>query len=235
MESVQWKVDGMDCTNCALTIRRYLEKEGMKNVKVNFGTGDVSFDINEAGKEDALANGLKGLGYPVKKDDHSDGHHHDEGHTRFLHSHAQRFLFCLPFTALLLLHMIPGVHIHWLMDPWVQLALTIPVFFLGMSFFGKSAWKSLRNGIPNMNVLIAMGAIASFIYSLYGTLTNQAAQFMFYETTATIITLVFLGNYLEEASIRSTQKALNELVRSQKVMANMIAFDEDHEEHIFRV
>ena len=51
METVQWKVDGMDCTNCALTIRRYLEKEGMKNVKVNFGTGDVSFEINAAGKE----------------------------------------------------------------------------------------------------------------------------------------------------------------------------------------
>src|SRR5258705_7784067 len=235
MEQVQWKVDGMDCTNCALTIRRYLEKEGMKNVKVNFGTGDVSFDINEADKEDALANGLKGLGYPGNTGDHSQGHHHDKGHTRFLHSHVQRFLVCLPFTAVLLLHMIPGVHIHWLMDPWVQLALTIPVFLLGMNFFGKSAWKSLRNGIPNMNVLIAIGAAASFIYSLYGTLTDQAAHFMFYETTATIITLVFLGNYLEEASIHSTQKALNELVRSQKVMANMIAFDEDHEEHIFRV
>lgn len=235
METVQWKVDGMDCTNCALTIRRYLEKEGMKNVKVNFGTGDVAFDMTGADKEDELAKGLKGLGYPVKTDDHAQGHHHDEGQAGFLHSHVQRFLFCLPFTAALLLNMIPAVHIHWLMDPWVQLGLTVPVFLTGMSFFGKSAWKSLRNGIPNMNVLIAMGALASFIYSLYGTLTNQAANFMFYETTATIITLVFLGNYLEEASIRSTQKALNELVRSQKVMANMIAFDEDHKEQIFLV
>ena len=44
MEKVQWKVEGMDCTNCALTIRKYLEKKGMKNVKVNFATGDVRFD-----------------------------------------------------------------------------------------------------------------------------------------------------------------------------------------------
>jgi Cu+-exporting ATPase len=50
---------------------------------------------------------------------------------------------------------------------------------------------------------------------------------MFYETTATIITLVFLGNYLEEASVESTQKALNKLAKSQKVMANMIAFDDE--------
>jgi Cu+-exporting ATPase len=58
---------------------------------------------------------------------------------------------------------------------------------------------------------------------------------MFYETSATIITLVFLGNYLEDASIASTQKALNQLVHSQKVMANMIAFDDEHKEQIFPV
>ena len=134
-----------------------------------------------------------------------------------------------------MLHMIPGVHIHWLMNPWVQLGLTIPVYIVGMSFFGRSAWKSLRNGLPNMNVLIAIGATAAFVYSLYGTLTGQAADYMFYETTATIITLVFLGNYLEDASIHSTQRALNKLAKSQKVMANMIAFDDQHQEQIFPV
>ncbi|HEY6062525.1 MAG TPA: cation-translocating P-type ATPase [Chitinophagaceae bacterium] len=235
METVQWKVDGMDCTNCALTIRRYLEKEGMKNVKVNFGTGDVSFDINGNISEVKLSKGIKELGYEVVDEKAGNLQPQTFNLKLFPSTHLQRFLFCLPFTAVLLLHMIPGLQIHWLMDPWVQLGLTIPVFIAGMSFFGKSAWKSLRNGIPNMNVLIAIGAAASFIYSLYGTLTNQAAHFMFYETTATIITLVFLGNYLEEASIRSTQKALNELVQSQKVMANMIAFDEEHKEQIFPV
>ena len=39
MEKVQWKVEGMDCTTCALNIHKYLEKQGMKNVKVNFATG----------------------------------------------------------------------------------------------------------------------------------------------------------------------------------------------------
>lgn len=235
MEQVQWKVDGMDCTNCALTIRRYLEKEGMKDVKVNFGTGDVTFDMNGANKEDELAKGIKGLGYKVKAEDHSHGHDHEEHPAGFLTSHLQRFLFCLPFTLLLVMHMIPGVHIHWLMNHWVQLAITIPVYLVGMSFFGRSAWKSIRNGIPNMNVLIAIGATAAFVYSLYGSLTGQAEQFMFYETATTIITLVFLGNYLEEASIASTQRELNKLAKSQKVMANMIAFDDEHKEQIFPV
>ena len=236
MEKVQWKVEGMDCNTCAINIHKYLEKQGMKNVKVNFATGDVIFDAAKEVAEEKLSKGINDLGYKVVDATHAHGHGHDEeGHSGFLTTHLQRFWFCLPFTVLLTLHMLPGVHIHWLMNHWLQLALTVPVYFVGMRFFGKSAWKSIRNGMPNMNVLIAIGATASFLYSLYGSLTGQAAEFMFYETTATIITLVFLGNYLEHASIASTQRELNKLVKSQKVMANMIAFDDEHKEQIFPV
>lgn len=231
MEKIQWKVDGMDCSNCALTIRKYLEKKGMEAVKVNFSTGDVSFDMNGHIAPATLASGIKDLGYEV-----SDfAQPTIKKNKPFFSTHLQRFWFCFPFTLVLMLHMIPGLHIQWLMNPWLQLSLTIPVFVVGMSFFGKSAWKSLRNGIPNMNVLIAIGALASFIYSLYGTLTGQAADYMFYETTATIITLVFLGNYMEDASVQSTQRALNKLAKSQKVMATMIAYDDQHQEQLFTV
>jgi len=230
MENVQWKVEGMDCSNCAITIHKYLEKKGMKNVKVNFANGDVSFNINSEITAEKLANGIKDLGYEVADRQQVGGNK-----KQFLSTHLQRFLFCLPFTLVLMLHMIPGLHIMWLMNPWVQLALTIPVYIVGMSFFGKSAWKSLRNRLPNMNVLIALGATAAFVYSLYGTLSGQPENFMFYETAAAIITLVFLGNFLEDASIQSTQRELNKLVRSQKVMANMITFDDQHNEQIFPV
>ena len=233
MEKVQWKVDGMDCTTCALNIHKYLEKIGMKNVKVNFATGDVIFDTDEIIAEEKISKGINALGYSVVND--SGEITQNSKLKTFLSTHLQRFWFCLPFTALLMLHMIPGLHIHWLMNHWVQLALTIPVYIIGMSFFGKSAWKSIRNGLPNMSVLIAIGATAAFFYSLYGSLTGQAEQYMFYETAATIITLVFLGNYLEEASIASTQRELNKLAKSQKVMANMIAFDNEHKEQIFSV
>ncbi len=239
MEKIQWKVEGMDCNNCAITIRKYLEKEGMKDVKINFATGDVSFDTSQKEKEETLATGVGDLGYKVVGSlAEGNSPAHDHGHSKgkgFLSTHWQRFLFCLPFTLVLMLHMIPSLHDSWVMNPWIQLGLTIPVFIVGMSFYGKSAWKSLRNGIPNMNVLIAIGATAAFVYSLYGTLTSQAHDFMFYETTATIITLVFFGNYLEEATIRSTQKALNKLAVSQKVMANMIAYDDKYQEQVFPV
>jgi Cu+-exporting ATPase len=85
-----------------------------------------------------------------------------------------------------------------------------------------------------MNVLIALGAVASFGYSLYGTLTGKP-EYMFYETTAFIITLIFLGNWLEDKSVETTQAALKKLAVTQKGMANMIAYDDKHEEHIFPV
>ena len=206
----------------------------MKNVKVNFATGDVIFDVNENFSKEKINTGINGLGYTIVNEE-TGVLKTKNPKLPFLSTHLQRFWFCLPFTLLLNLHMIPGVHIHWLMDPWLQLAFTIPIYLVGMSFFGKSAWKSIRNGMPNMNVLIAIGASAAFFYSLYGTLTGQAEQYMFYETATTIITLVFLGNYLEHASIASTQRELNKLVKSQKLMANMIAFDDEHKEQIFSV
>lgn len=237
MEKVNWKVEGMTCSNCALTISNYLQRQGLKNVKVNPIDGNVSFDAGDQPlQEETLTHGIKALGYRVA--DHANGHGHDHGHSHGnMNFHLRRFLICLPFTLVLMLHMIPGLHAtpfgHWLFNPWIQLALCLPVYITGMDFFGRSAIKSLRNGLPNMNVLIALGATAAFAYSLSGTLMNLGDDYMFYETAATILTLVFLGNYMEDASISSTQRALRKLAKSQRVMANMIAFDEHHQEIIF--
>lgn len=227
-ENIQMKVKGMSCTNCALTIHKYLEGQGLQNVKVNFLGGDVSFDLNNAKTKTEIEKGILSLGYGLEGETGA-------GKRPLFKNHFQRFLFCLIFTAPLMLHMIPGIHIHFLMNPYIQLTLTIPVYIVGMDFFGRSAIKSLRNGVPNMNVLVALGATAALVYSLYGTLTGQAGQFMFYETTATVITLVFLGNWLEDKSVETTQAALKKLMVSQKIMANMIAYDENQQEHIFPV
>jgi Cu+-exporting ATPase len=231
MEKVQWKVDGMTCANCALTVNKYLQQQGAKGIVVNPIDGDVSFELNGNKTKQQLAKGIESLGYKVE----ADGMAAEQIKKTFLSNNVQRFWFCLPFTLVLMLHMIPGVHLHFLMNSWIQLALALPVFIVGMSYFGRSAVKSLRNGIPNMNVLITIGSASAFIYSLIGTLFNLGEAFLFYETTATIITLVFLGNYLEDASVQSTQRSLKALVKSQKVMANMIAFDGDHKEVILPI
>ncbi|NTS39618.1 cadmium-translocating P-type ATPase [Flavisolibacter sp. BT320] len=231
MEKIQWKVDGMHCANCALTINKYLQNKGAKNVSVNAIDGDVSFEVVEVEKPVQLAKEIESMGYKVA----ANGLARPDEKKPFLSNHIERFWFCLPFTAILMLHMIPGFEIHFLMNPWVQLALTLPVFYVGMSFFGRSAIKSLRNGIPNMNVLIALGALAAFVYSLTGAIMGLGDDFLFFETTATIITLVFFGEYLEHVSVQRTQKSLTALVKSQKVMANMIAFDDQHQELIFPI
>lgn len=230
MEKVDWKVEGMTCTNCALTINRYLEKEGLKEVKVNFIGGEVSFELNGNHTKEQLAKGIGDLGYKVVNENEKS----KVKSKKFFSNHLQRFLFCLPFTLILMLHMLPW-HIHFLMNPWIQLAICIPVYLVGMGYFGISALKSLRHGIPNMNVLIALGATAAFVYSLIGSIGHLGMDYIFYETTATIITLVFLGEWVEHKSVASTQKELNKLAAQQKVMANMIAFDEQHKELIFAV
>ena len=65
MEKVQWKVDGMDCNTCAINIHKYLEKQGMKNIKVNYATGDVLFDVDTETGTDKLKKGITDLGYTV--------------------------------------------------------------------------------------------------------------------------------------------------------------------------
>jgi Cu+-exporting ATPase len=229
MESIQWKVDGMSCTNCALSIHKYLQSKGIDEPKVNFMEGEVQFEKPDEINKEILIKGIQGLGYKVR------GQDGPSPQKKWLDNNADRSLFSFLFTLPLVLHMIPGIHIHWMMNTYVQLGFTVPVFIVGMRYFGKSAWNSIRTGIPNMNVLVAIGALSSFGYSLYGTLSGQGIAFAYYETTATIITLVFFGNYLEDASVQSTQRALKDLVRAQKVMANMIVFDEDHKEIIFNV
>ncbi len=224
---VNWKVEGMDCANCALTISAYLKKQGMQEVKVNPVSGEVLFEKKELGvTEETLKKGITDLGYTVLAADAPAPA--GKSTNKFL----RYLLVAAPFTVLLMLHMLP-LHLHWLMHPWLQLVLCLPVYITGMRFFGRSAWKSLANGIPNMNVLIALGATAAFVYSLAGTVLNLGETYLFYETTASIITLVFLGNYLEDVSVATTQRALRKLVKSQRVMANMIAFDDQHQEVIF--
>ena len=114
MKAIKWKVEGMDCSTCALNIHRYLEKEGMKEIRVNFATGDVQFQ-NAAEQEEAkLQKGISDLGYTVVGTDAEKSESTKEGR---LSPQLLRFLICLPPTLLLLfshtLAFLSG-HIEWL-------------------------------------------------------------------------------------------------------------------------
>src|SRR3954454_23709684 len=135
MEKVNWKIEGMSCSNCALTIQKYLKEKGLENVRVNFIGGDATFDLNGNITKPEIEKGIGKLGYHVLD---KTGEKQGVKTKKLFKNHLQRFMFCSIFTAPLLLPMIPGAHIHALANPYLQLALTVPVFITGMNFFGRS-------------------------------------------------------------------------------------------------
>lgn len=113
----------------------------------------------------------------------------------------------------------------WIRSPIVQFLLCLPVYLWGGWLFTRSAWQSLRSGVPNMDVLIALGTHAAFLYStvgwvLYGGTVHEH-DYLFFETAASIITLVTLGNYIEHRSVHQTTSALSDLRSLQRVMARV--------------
>ena len=233
-EKIQWKVGGMTCSNCALSINRTLEREGLSNISVNVISGDVSFESDMSSDLlDKAREKVEALGYTVV--DARTGPQEKKATKPGMSKYMIRFWITLPFTAILMLPMLPGLHLHALMNPWIQFGLALPVYLIGMNYFGVSAVKSLRSGIPNMNVLIALGATSAFLYSFIGLFQASPEEFMFFETAASIITIVFLGYYLEDVSVERTQRTIKELTKEQTVMANMIAYDSEGHEHIFSV
>ncbi len=218
-KSVQCKVDGMTCGNCALTVTTYLAKQGASNAVANASTGDVSFDIEDENIESKLLNGIQDLGFKVVEETES-------GEQVKSHSKVKQYLLIsLFFWVPLMLHMF----INWapLHNPYVQFTLALPVYFIGLIYFGKSAFRSLKNGIPNMDVLVFIGASAAFFYSLIGWILfpTEVHNYLFFETTVSIITLVLAGNYLEEYSVKSTAASIRELMKFQKSKAKIIFVD----------
>jgi Cu+-exporting ATPase len=204
---IELNVSGMHCNNCAISVHKLLEKKGLKDVYVDFANEEVKFRSPNERIIPEVIKGIEGLGYKVKASDQADHEH--------IHEKVEnKFFFCLVFTIPLLMHML--LPFHWLHDPYVQLSLCLPVFIVGLLHFGRSAIYSLIKGIPNMDVLIFIGSSAAFIYSLAGTLNNLGPNYLFYETAATIITLVLLGNVLEKRSLKQTTSAVRDLLKFQE-------------------
>ncbi len=232
-EHIILSVSGMDCSSCAQTISRQLEKKGLGKVNVNFATGEASFDIKNHDQIKLATKSIEELGYKVLLHDHS---HDDQAHQGHNHAHdnaiEKKFYFTLIFTVPLFFHMF--IPFELLNNPIVQLLLCLPVLTIGIMHFGRSAWKSLKVGIPNMDVLIAIGSTSAFIYSLAGTImfygTHEVHNYMFYETSATIITLVLLGNVLEHRSVNGTTSAIRDLTKMQVTKARKITLINGSEE-----
>ena len=207
-------VNGMSCVNCANGIKLQLEKKGLENINVNFTTGKVEYDKHEKIHIQKIKKILKKLGYSIKKA--------EKKHSNKLNSTEKYFYICLVFSIPLFSHMFLAKE-NILNNPLMQIILCIPVYIIGVLHFGRSAWYSIKNKMPNMDVLIFIGSTAAFIYSIYGWMVYinsiELHNYLFFETTSTIITLVLLGNLLEEKSINNTTSSIKELSKMQQTKA----------------
>lgn len=219
-------IEGMTCVNCAKNVTRLLEKRGFSDVAVDFTTGEATFASANPISFEEVSAGLSNIGFTARPKDAATP---PQG---ALSSIEKKFLFALLFALPLFAHMFLP-HTSVLSNTLVQLGLCIPVMLLGWWHFGKSAIGSLRGGVPNMDVLIVIGSTAAFFYSLWGTAvyygTPEAHNFLFYETAATIITLVLLGNVLEHRAVRATTTAVRELSALQLLKAKRIVSSADGE------
>lgn len=219
------RVDGMDCNNCAMSIQRFLERKGLEDVLVNFQTREVRYRRDDASLDlNGVRSGIQRLGFTVvDSPDESGEADHSAGHT---HANKARYrlLFCAVLTAPLLighLLMTLGVHLPLMHNRWLQLVLAGPVYLVGGLYFGRSALAGLRERMLNMDVLIFLGATAAFAYSMVGFVW-QNPDYYFFETAATIITLVLVGNWLEARAVERTTTAIGALTELQEESANVI-------------
>jgi Cu+-exporting ATPase len=125
----------------------------------------------------------------------------------------------------------------WLTNPWLQLALATPVqLWAGWPFY-QGAWKVGRHRSTDMNTLIAVGTSAAYLYSLAaivapdffraaGVVTGQQLP-LYFDTAATIITLILLGRFLEARARSHTSDAIRKLIGLQPRTARIVRSDRE--------
>ncbi|MFT4257944.1 MAG: heavy metal translocating P-type ATPase [Pseudoxanthomonas sp.] len=108
-------------------------------------------------------------------------------------------------------HSLQGHHAE-LLPRWLQLLLATPVqFWIGWRFY-TAAFKSLRAGTANMDVLVALGTTMAWLYSAVVTVFRLYDQHVYFEASASIITLILLGRLLESRAKRRTSSAIRALL-----------------------
>ena len=130
------KIEGMTCANCALGIKKHLDKNGVQNVNINFASAEASFTKDQQYNFEKVKKLIQAIGYNAKRISEKE-----QGPG--LSSIEKKFFFTLFFTIPLFSHMfLPEDSI--LQNALLQFLLCLPVFFVGVWHFGKSGFI----GIP---------------------------------------------------------------------------------------
>ena len=239
MQKKKYNVTGMTCSACQAHVEKAVNRvEGVFEVNVNLLRNfmEVKFDdnITDSGKiilaVESAGYGASEKGTEIKSENTSPND--DEIHLKKMRSKLiQSVFFLIPLFYICMGHMLnaplPSIFIgskNMMILILTQLLLTIPIIALNFHFF-RNGFRNLLRRAPNMDSLIALGASAAFVYSLYGTYMSayhighgdlaEAHKYMsalYYESCGMILTLITIGKYLEAKSRRKTSDAVNKLI-----------------------
>jgi Cu+-exporting ATPase len=236
--TVELPLLGMTCTNCANTIQRRLNKtEGVVEATVNYANerATVSYLPGVATRDDLVA-AVRKAGYDVVTSAEDAGEMEDaEAAARANELRHQQtrlvvgVIFALPLFLLSMARdlSLVGAWANALWVDWLFFALATPVqFYVGWDYY-VGAYKSLRNGSANMDVLVAMGSSVAYLYSvvvlLALTVGNMAlGHHLYFETSAVIITLIVTGKLLEVRAKGRTSEAIKKLMGLQAKTARVV-------------
>ncbi|NIK12615.1 heavy metal translocating P-type ATPase [Alkalibacillus almallahensis] len=234
-EEADLDVYGMTCAACSSRIEKVLNKQnGVETASVNLTTESASIQYNPGIIDpDTLIEKIQKLGYdaaPKAEAEEKESYKEQE-----LNKQKTKLIVSAALSAPLLLTMfvhlfnmsIPAIF----MNPWFQFALATPVqFVIGWQFY-VGAYKNLRNGGANMDVLVALGTSAAYFYSLsegIRTIGNPGYDpHLYYEASAVIITLILFGKYLETRAKTQTKNALSSLLNLQAKEARVLRNGEE--------
>ncbi|WP_413300247.1 heavy metal translocating P-type ATPase [Bacillus sp. 1P10SD] len=233
-EKVELEIIGMTCAACAARIEKGLNKlSGVNNTTVNLAleTASVEFNSSQITIQEMLK-AVEKIGYEakVKQEKTAETADHRE---KEIEKQKGKFLFSLILAFPLLWAMVDHFEFtsfiylpDMLMNPWVQLALATPVQFIVGKQFYVGAFKALRNGSANMDVLVALGTSAAYFYSLYIIISAiGSGQMMFelyFETSAVLITLILLGKLFEARAKGRSSEAIKKLMGLQAKTASVV-------------
>ncbi|MCP3779205.1 heavy metal translocating P-type ATPase [Paenibacillus sp. SEL1] len=240
-EEANLNVTGMTCAACATRIEKGLNRmPGVTGATVNLAmeTAHVEYAAGSIAVGD-LVSKIEQLGYgaiPQSAEDNIA-----DVRSKDIHRKKWKWIVSAVLSFPLLWAMVAHFSFtSWIyvpelfLNPWFQLVLTTPIqFVIGWQFY-VGAYKALRNGSSNMDVLVALGTSAAYFYSLYLTLRPSDVMEgmagmpvmtmpeLYYETSAVLITLILVGKWFEAVAKGRSSEAIKSLMSLQATTARVV-------------
>lgn len=224
-------IEGMTCAACSTRVDKALnKKEEIQKANVNLSNNKavVEFSSGVLTDKDIIAI-IEKAGYKAELEIDRDLDREKELREKEIKSLKNSFIvsaiLTIPLFSAMFFHM-AGIN-NILTNGWFQFALATPVqFIIGYRFY-NGAYKALRGGGANMDVLIAMGTSAAYFYSIYNLFAGVHEYY--FEASATIITLILLGKTFEAIAKGKTSEAIKKLMGLQPKTALIIRDGEEIE------